>query len=252
MSEPRVTAGALHRLFNARNIALVGASERSTWSHLLIRRFQDFGHQGQLHAVNREGKPAHGLPGYRSCCDIPEPPDAAIVFVPAQAVAGALEDAADAGIASAIVLSSGFAEAGESGATLQRELVETARRRGITMVGPNSLGFANIARGAVATAIGTRLPVLKGHIGVVSQSGAVANEIGKFAHQQGMGLSFICATGNEAMVTPADVIDYLVQDPETRVIAAYVEAVSATDCLADAARRAVSYTHLTLPTNREV
>ena len=240
MSDTLVTGEALRKLFTAENIALIGASERSSWSHLIIRRFRDFGHRGRLYAVNREGKEAHGLQGYRSCREIPEQADAAIIFVPAQAVAGALEDAADAGITSAVVLSSGFAEAGVEGELLQRELVATARRRGVTFVGPNSLGFANIAGGAVATAIGTRVPVLKGNIGVVSQSGAVANEIGKFAHQQGIGLSFICATGNEAMVAPADVIDYLVDDPGTQVIVAYVEAVSATDRLAAAAGRALA------------
>ena len=240
MSEPRVSLEALRHLFTARNVALVGASDRSTWSAMIVRRFADFGHQGQLLAVNREGKEAHGLPGYRSCCDIPTPPDLAIIVVPAHSVASALADAADAGIASAVVLSSGFAEAGADGEKLQRELVATARRRGVTFFGPNSMGFANIAGGAVATAIGTRLPVLKGGIGIVSQSGAVANEIGKFAHQQGMGLSFLCATGNEAMVTPADVIDYLVDDPETRVITAYIEAASSTDRLAAAARRALA------------
>lgn len=222
------------------DVALVGASDRSAWSQMIMRRFHDFGHQGRVYAVNREGKPAHGLPGYRTCCEIPDTPGTAIVFVTAQAVAGVLEDVADAGISSAVVLSSGFAEAGADGQKLQDELAEIARRRGLTLFGPNSLGFANIAGGAVATAIGTRVPVLEGAIGVVSQSGAVANEIGKFAHQQGIGLSFICATGNEAMITPADVIDYLVDDPATRVITAYIEAVSATDRLAAAARRALA------------
>ncbi|MDT0509766.1 acetate--CoA ligase family protein [Novosphingobium sp. MMS21-SN21R] len=232
-------SAALDRLFSATDIALIGASDRSTWSHMIVRRFRDFGHQGQLHAVNREGKSAHGLPGYRSCRDIADPVQAAIIFVPAQAVASAMEDAADAGITSMVVLSSGFAEAGAQGEALQRELVATAHRRGVTFFGPNSLGFANIASGAVATAIGTRVPVIKGGIAIVSQSGAVANEIAKFAHQQGIGLSFVCATGNEAMVGLADVVDYLVDDPATRVITAYVESVGDTERLRKAARRAL-------------
>lgn len=240
MSHPGIAPEALRRLFASADVALIGASERSTWSHMIVRRFRDFGHAGRLYAINREGKPTHGLPGYRSCRDIPEPPEAAIIFVPAGAVAGALEDAADAGITSAVVLSSGFAEAGEDGELLQRQLLETAVRRGVTFFGPNSLGFANIAGGTVATAIGTRVPLIKGGIAIVSQSGAVANEIAKFSHQQGMGLSFICATGNEAMVGVADVIDYLVDDPATRVITAYIEAVGDTDRLASAARRALA------------
>lgn len=240
MIRPRVPTESLRKLFASRDIALIGASDRSTWSQLIVRRFREFGHEGRLYAVNRDGKPAHGLAGYRTCRDIPEAPDAAIVFVPAEAVAGALEDAADAGITGAVVLSSGFAEAGQEGVRLQRELVETALRRSVAMFGPNSLGFANIAGGAVATAIGTRPPVLEGAVAIVSQSGAVANEIGKFAHQQGIGLSFICATGNEAMITTADVIDHLVDDPATRVIVAYLEAVGDADRLASAARRALA------------
>ena len=238
LNKTRLAPGALERLFSSSDVALVGASERSTWSQMIVRRFRDFGQRGRLYAVNREGKDAHGLPGYRSCRDIPEPPSTAILFVPAQAVAAALEDAADAGITSAVILSSGFAEAGADGERLQRKLVETANRRGVTFLGPNSLGFANIAGGAFATAIGTRVPVIHGGIAIVSQSGAVANEIAKFAHQQGMGLSFICATGNEAMVGLADVIDYLVDDPATSVISAYMESVGHAGRFADAARRA--------------
>ena len=112
MSDRGVASSALRRMIAATKVALVGASERSTWSHLIIRRFRDFGHQGQLYAVNRDAREAHGLPGYRSCRDIPSQVDTAIIFVPAQAVAGALEDVADAGITSAVVPSSGFAETG--------------------------------------------------------------------------------------------------------------------------------------------
>ena len=240
MSEPDITLDALRRMFSASNVALVGASDRSTWTQMIVRRFQDYGHQGQVFAVNRDGREALGLAGYRTCRDIPAQVDTAIIVVPAAAVAGALEDAADAGITSAVVLSSGFAEAGSEGEILQRELAAVARRRGITMFGPNSMGFANIAGGAVATAIGTRTPVIPGGIAIVSQSGAVANEIAKFAHQQGIGLSFLCATGNEAMVGLADVVDYLVDDPATRAICAYVEAVGGTERLASAARRAMA------------
>ncbi len=240
MSDSGIALDALRRMFSANSVALVGASDRSTWTQMIVRRFQDYGHRGQVFAVNREGREAHGLAGYRSCRDIPEQVDTAIIVVPAAAVAGALEDVADAGITSAVVLSSGFAEAGSEGEILQRELAAVARRRGITMFGPNSMGFANIAGGAVATAIGTRTPVIPGGIAIVSQSGAVANEIAKFAHQQGIGLSFLCATGNEAMVGLVDVVDYLVDDPATRAICAYVEAVGGTERLTSAARRAMA------------
>lgn len=230
----------LDGLFHPRSVALVGASDRSAWSRMIIGRFRDFGYQGTLLAVNRDGKEAHGLPGYASCRDLPIVPDIAFLYVPAAAVAGALEDAAAAGITRALVLTSGFAEAGEEGVALQDDLVATARRLGVTLMGPNALGFANIAEGLVATAIGTRVPARKGGIGIVSQSGAVANEIGKFAHQQGIGLSFTGATGNEGMISVAHIIDWLVDHEPTRVIAAYLESISEPDRLRDAARRALA------------
>ena len=95
-------------------------------------------------------------------------------LIGAQAVASALEDAANAGITSAVVLSSGFAEAGADGEKLQRELVETAQRRGVTFFGPNSMGFANIGHHSAMTSINTRLPVRVGRLALISQSGAVA------------------------------------------------------------------------------
>ena len=207
---------------------------------MIHRRMADYESRAEIFAVNPGGKDVLGWPGFQSCREIPTPPDLAIILVPAQSAAQALEDAADAGIDSAVVLASGFAEAGEEGRALQAELVATARRRGVIFFGPNSLGFVNLSAGVAATAVGTRTPVRRGGVAVISQSGAVANEISKFAHQQGIGLSFLCATGNEAMIGPADVMDYLVDDPSTKIIVAYIEAVSDADRLRAVALRALA------------
>ena len=93
--------------------------------------FDLFGHTGKLYAVNRGGKEAHGFPGYTSCTEIPDPADAAFIYVPAAAVVEALHDCAGAGIRNAVILSSGFAEAGEDGAAMQEEVARTARELGI-------------------------------------------------------------------------------------------------------------------------
>ena len=216
---------ALAAFFRPRNVALVGASDKSAWSQMVFARFAEYGHGGQLFAVNRGGTGAHGLPGYQRVADIPVPVDTAFIFVPAAGVTGALREAAAAGVRNAVVLSSGFTEAGAEGTALQDELAAAAAEAGVLLLGPNSLGFANFAAGCFCTSIRSRLPVRAGHLGIVSQSGAIGNELMKWAHAQGIGLSFLCATGNEAQLGITDVVEYLVDDEATRAIALYVEGI---------------------------
>jgi acyl-CoA synthetase (NDP forming) len=234
----RPTREELAAFFRPRNIALVGASDKSAWSTRICSRFGMFGHEGRLYAVNRSGSPAHGLPGFTSIGDIPERVDMAYIYTPASAVADAVRQAGAAGIRNVVVLSSGFAETGEDGARLQAELAAAAEEAGVIMLGPNSLGFANIADRCVCTSMPTRQPVRSGRLGIVSQSGAVANELAKFAHTQGIGVSFIGATGNEAHLGIADLVEYLVDDPGTGAIALYVEAINDPPRFVEAAARA--------------
>jgi acyl-CoA synthetase (NDP forming) len=234
----RPSREALAAFFRPRNVALVGASDRSAWSLSVFARFGEYRHDGQLFAVNRNGTEAHGLKGYRSVAEIPAKVDTAFIYVPAAAVTGALREAAAAGVTNAVVLSSGFAEAGEGGAALQAELAAAAAERGVTLLGPNSLGFANFADRCFCTSIRTRLPVRPGRLAIVSQSGAVAGELAKWGYAQGLGLSFLCATGNEAQLGVADVVDYLVDDPATAAIALYVEGISDPERFMAAAGRA--------------
>jgi acyl-CoA synthetase (NDP forming) len=228
----------LAEFFRPRNIALIGASDRSAWSHMVFGRFAEYGHQGALFAVNRNGAEAHGLAGYKRCADIPERVDAAYIYVPAAAVVDALREAAAAGVRNAVVLSSGFAEAGEAGSAMQAELAAVAADAGVVLLGPNSLGFANLADHCCCTTIRPRAPLRTGGLALVSQSGGVTNELSKWAHAQGIGLSFLCATGNEAQIGVADVVDYLVDDAATAAIAVYVEGVSRPARLMQAAERA--------------
>ena len=239
MTDLSSDAEDLTAFFRPRNIALVGASDKSNWSKLIHSRFAKFGHEGQLFAVNRSGSPAHGLPGFESCRDIDARLDMAYIYVPAPSAIEALEDAASAGIGNAVILSSGFAEAGDEGAEMQRDLAEAAKRLGVRFLGPNSLGFANIAHRSCVTCINTREPVRGGGLAIVSQSGAVANELGKFAHTQGIGLAFTAATGNEADLNLTDIVDYLVDDEQVTAIGLYVEEIKNPSRFIDVAARAM-------------
>lgn len=195
------------------------------WSLGVAARFKEYEYAGLVYAINKGGLAAHGFPGFTSCCAIGAAVELAYLMVPLEATLEALADVAAAGIKSVIVLTSGFSEAGAAGAELQAHMIRFADLHQITLLGPNSLGFANVAKRLVSTIVPARLPLIDGAIGLVSQSGAVLSEITKFAHQQGIGLSFLAATGNEAQVDLADIVGYLVDDAATRVIAVFAESI---------------------------
>ena len=242
MNQPSAAAGpsALKRLFYPQSIALVGASERSPWSQLLHANIQRVGYKGRIHAVNKTGAAAHGYPGYRACREIPEAVDAAYLFVPLEAVLDAFDDVVDSGIKSAVILTSGFAEAGPEGAALQDELTRRARAAGVIVLGPNCLGFANLAIHAAMTPIPIHPPFLPGKVALVGQSGATSIEIVDMAHDSNIGLSMCIATGNEAMLDVAACVDFLVDDDNTQVIMVFAETLRDTATFAAAARRAAT------------
>jgi acyl-CoA synthetase (NDP forming) len=228
----------LAALFAPRSIAMIGATDKSFWSQEIFRNFAVCGFPGKVFMVNKRGAPAHGQPGYASCRDIGEKIDAGYIFVPLEAVFDAVEDAAAAGINFLSVLTSGFAETDAAGKQLQAELLTFANARGVTIFGPNSLGFVNLIARAPLSAIRIMPPVLPPSIAVVSQSGASAVDLYDFAQQQNIGISFIAATGNEGQIDLADIIDYLVDEPATKAIAVFAETIRDAQKFATAAERA--------------
>lgn len=232
---------SLDSLFRARSVVLVGGTDRSIWSTAAFANFARIGFTGQVHVVNRKGGTVHGLAAATSCAAIGEPVDAALLMVPEAAIPDAFADMNAAGIRNAVVLTSGFAEVGAEGAARQDALLAAARAQGVTLLGPNCLGFINYADRVPIWTTQPPLPVLPGGtIGVVSQSGATAGFIAAFAQRQGMGLSYQVSTGNEADVNVARVVDFLVDDPATRVIGLFLETVHDAGTLAAAARRALA------------
>ncbi|MFC4312669.1 acetate--CoA ligase family protein [Steroidobacter flavus] len=227
----------LTKLFRPRSIALVGATEKSAWTGFIMQNLRDFAFDGFVCAVNRNGVDVMGLKGHRSCRDIGRDIDVAFIFVPQAAVIEALEDAAAAGIRNAAILTSGYAEIGEQGAVLQQQLLDRARELGMNIWGPNSLGYNNVSARTPVSSVPAVLPLLAPRIAIVSQSGATASELNEFAHSQNIGTSFVAATGNEAQLSLADVIDYLVDDDDTRAIAVFAESIRNPAVFAAAAER---------------
>lgn len=233
------TGAGLAGLFSPRAIALVGATDKSGWSVNTFANLRQFGFAGDVHLVNPRGGTVHGEPAFRSLSDIPGPVDLAYVMVPTTAVLGVLREGADLGIRSYVVLTAGFGEIGEEGLRLEREVVDFARERGLTVLGPNGNGYINAAAGITPYGLPIPAPLVRGAVGVVLQSGALASSVLAFAQARNLGISLLTSMGNEALVSVTDVMEYLVDDPDTKVIALFLESVRHSDEFVRAARRAL-------------
>jgi len=234
-----VTPRRLATLLRPRSVALVGAADKSGFSQMAYRNLVEFGLGEHTHLVNRRGATAHGRATVTSCRQIGEPVDVAFMMVPRAATLGALSDVAAAGIRHALVLSSGYADAGAAGQRAQADLVAHAEALGVLLVGPNHLGFANFVDQIPVTAI-PGLPRVAGPVALVSQSGMAASAMLDFATMTRVGLSYLVTLGNEAMVAAGHVLGYLAGDPHTKAVALFLETIRDPGAFARAARRAAA------------
>jgi acyl-CoA synthetase (NDP forming) len=233
-----ITPQRLAEFFAPRSIALVGASETSGWSRFIVAASNAVGYSGPLLPVHPRHEKIFGRPAVRSLRDLSEPADLAFILAPTEAVATVVEDAAAAGVRNVVVLASGYREAGSRGKELEDQLVRDAAAHGIVLLGPNTLGFLNTAARAAPFALTVPLPLTAGPVGIALQSGALSSALLAFARSQAIGVSTVASLGNEAMITTADVLDYLVADEQTRVICMFLEEIGDPAAFSAAARRA--------------
>jgi len=237
-SRELVTPERLREFFAPRSIALVGASDNSGWARFIVASCATAGFAGPLTAVHPRATSAFGLPVVRSLRDLTEPADLAFILAPVQAVEGVLDDMGAAGIRHAVVLASGYREVGEDGRALEEALLARAIAHGITLLGPNCLGFVNAHTGSAPYALALPVPLIAGPVGVALQSGALASVVLAFAKAHAIGVSTLTSMGNEAMMKTADVLDYLVEDEAARVICLFLEEIGDPARFAQAAEKA--------------
>jgi acyl-CoA synthetase (NDP forming) len=226
-------------MFHASSVALVGASDTSGWARNVYESLRTAGFEGTFVPIHPRHPTAFGLPTLPSLRDLEQPVELAFVLVPTEAVASVVRDAASVGIRNLVVLAAGFGEQGEQGRQLERELVQLATVHQITLLGPNGLGFINAPARVAPYGLAIAPPLIAGSVGVVLQSGALASAVLGFARGHAIGLSLLISMGNEAMITTADVIEYLIEDPATRVIALFLEEIRQPARFAALAERAL-------------
>jgi len=231
---------SLEPLFRPRSVAVLGASADATklGGRTLLNLRERY--RGRLYAVNGRGGEIHGLKAYKSVAELPEAPDLAVVSVPVGAALEAVEVCAAKGTRSAVLYTSGFAEIGAEGRKLQERLLEIARARGMRLLGPNCMGFLDIAQGTIASFIGpaTLQNVVPGRVAILSQSGAIGTLALAYAQERGLGLSLWVTTGNQCDVDFSECLAYLAEDDETDVILAGLEGTADGDKLRAALRLA--------------
>jgi acetate---CoA ligase (ADP-forming) len=233
-----VTPERLAEFFAPGSIAMVGASETSGWARFIVAASAAVGYSGPLLPVHPRHSTVFGRPAVPSLRDLPEPADLAFILAPTEAVPSVIEDAGAAGVRNAIVLASGYREAGQSGRDLEDDLVTAAARHGILLLGPNTLGFLNTAARVAPFGLTVPLPLAAGPVGIALQSGALSSALLAFARSQAIGVSTLASLGNEAMITTADMLDYLVADGQTKVICLFLEEIGDPAAFSAAALRA--------------
>jgi acyl-CoA synthetase (NDP forming) len=226
----------LRALFEPSSVAILGASSNpAKWGHWLARGALKGDGRRKIYLVNRNGGEILGQPAYVSLADLPDSPELVVITLPAAAFEQAVDDSLAVGARAIVAISAGLGEMDDSGRERERAVVELVRSRGAVMLGPNCLGVFDAP--ADLDLASNEFP--SGSIGVISQSGNLAIEIGLMAAEVGMGVSRFASLGNQADLEVADVVRAYVDHEATKAIAIYCEDFRDGRAFARAAREAV-------------
>ncbi len=211
-------------LLSPRSIAIVGASESpDSWAPEIERSLRHLGFDGQVYPVNPKYEEVWGRPCRATVRELPPGVDLAVIVVPARVAVRMVDECGAAGVRSAMVVSSGFAEAGDEGRALQAELRAVALRHRLPVLGPNVEGFVNYADHVAPYGTSPPPDPVAGSISVISQSGTVAWTMTQLASDRSAGLRLILGVGNEAVLGLGDLFAWAAADPRTKVVCTYIE-----------------------------
>ncbi len=221
--------------FHPKRVAVIGATEAPhSVGRSILSNLKDAPFPGVIYPVNPKRDTLLGLRCYSNIASVPEPVDLAVIATPAATVPGVIRECAGAEVPAAIIISAGFREIGERGAELERQILEEARHSGMRVVGPNCLGLMSPHNMLNATFASTM--ARPGHLGFISQSGALCTAILDWSRREMVGFSAFVSVGSMLDVGWGDLIQYLGDDPKTRSIVLYMESVGDARSFLSAAR----------------
>ena len=214
----------LTTLFEPKSVAVIGASEReNSVGNVIFKNILDSGYKGRLYAINPKHETILGVQAYKSIEEISARVELAVVATRPQSVPDIVEQCGRSGIKNIIVITSGFSEAGHSGAALERKMMEIARSYNVRVLGPNCLGIIRPELGLNATF--ARVTANVGNLALVSQSGAMCSSVLDWAKSNRVGFSSVISLGSTADVDFGEILDYLIYDNRTHYILLYVEGI---------------------------
>ncbi len=218
----------LEALLRPKNIAIIGASRApGKVGHAILANLIEGGYEGRIIPVNPTADEILGRVCYASLAVAETPIDLGIVVVPPRVVMEAVSDCVHSGAKAIILITAGFKEVGEEGARLEQEVARLCRSHGIRLLGPNCLGLIN-TENRMNASFAAQMPK-PGGISVVSQSGALCTAILDWSAGRGVGLAKLVSIGNKADLNEVDLLSALAEDDQTKVIACYLESITAGD-----------------------
>lgn len=211
--------------FNPQSVAIVGASrQKGKVGYEILKNIIDARFEGEIFPVNPKADTIEGLKCYPDLQSIGQAPDLVVIIIPAKFVPAMMQQCVKVGVKSVIIITAGFKEVGEEGRELEKRISQIARQAGIRLIGPNCLGLI-VPANKLNACFGGKLPAV-GSIGYLSQSGALLTAILDMANASGIGFSKLVSIGNKADVNELDLISAFAQDPNTKVIAGYLESIT--------------------------
>ncbi len=227
-SSPPALTGHIESLLAPKSIAVVGASSRpGTVGNSVFLNLLRGGYQGVVFPVNPRAKFINSVRTYPTLSSVPDDVDLAVLVIPPKHIPSVIDEAGAKGVKAVLTISAGFKEIGPEGAALEEIVKEKVQKYGIPLVGPNCLGIINTAKDVSMNASFALEIPRRGNLAFISQSGAICTAVLDYAGMHNLGFSKFVSFGNKADVNEVDLLRYLGDDPETKVICMYLEDVSA-------------------------
>jgi acetyl coenzyme A synthetase (ADP forming)-like protein len=222
--EPGAADHQLEPLLSPRSIAIVGASERDgSIGHAILSNVRSAGFAGAIYPIHPSAATVLGLRAWPRVSAVASSIDLAVIAVPARHVESVIDDCIEAKVRGVMIISAGFAEASDAGRAMEKRLCDKVRSAGIRLIGPNCMGLINTNPSVRLNATFTPIWPPAGNIGVLSQSGALGLVMLDHARALNLGISTFISVGNKADVSGNDLLQYWRDDPDTAVIALYLE-----------------------------
>ncbi len=216
---------SLEKFFNPSSVAIVGASaKKGKVGYEILTNMINSGYEGKIYPVNKKAEQIEGLKCYPDLKSIGKTPELVVIIIPAAAVPAVMRECVNVGTKSVIIITAGFKEVGEKGRQLEQDILQIARQGGVRIIGPNCLGAIAPAN-KVNASFGGSMPEA-GPTAYLSQSGALLAAILDMANAHGIGFSKLVSIGNKADVNELDLLKSFAADPETKVIAGYLENIT--------------------------